>query len=127
MGPKLHPAQLAEHAPAKKRFFDDFAALCVDAASQSLGLLIYMREAGLLSSLTTLDTGCVLEDLQVFMLAVARGDGRAHAVHVLRAPSSLGRLDASNASSTCLFTQTLLWASAVCRSRISDAAIVPDP
>jgi hypothetical protein len=72
----LHPAQLAESP--KKAFFEDFAALCIEAAAQSLALLVYMHETGLLSSLVTLDTGCVLEDLQVFLLAVARGDaGRA--------------------------------------------------
>ena len=69
----LHPDRLAEGS-AKKAWFDDFSSVCVEAAASSLRLLLYMREAGLTSSLVTLDTGCVLEDLQVFLLAVARGD-----------------------------------------------------
>jgi len=68
----LHPAQLADSP--KKAYFENFAGLCCEAAAQSLALLLYMREARLLSSLVTLDTGCVLEDLQVFLLSVARGD-----------------------------------------------------
>lgn len=32
-----------------------------------------MQDAGLLSSLITLDTGCILEILQVFLLGLARG------------------------------------------------------
>ncbi len=69
----LHPARLTEGSP-KKAWFDDFSAVCIEAASASLRLVMYMCEAGLLSSLVTLDTGCILEDLQVFLLAVARGD-----------------------------------------------------
>lgn len=70
----LHPTQLA-NSP-KRAWFEDFSAVCVDAAARSLALLRYMREAGLLSSLVTLDAGCVLEDLQVFLLAVSLGAER---------------------------------------------------
>lgn len=71
----LHPTQLAADSP-KRAWFEDFSAVCVDAAARSLAVLRYMREAGLLSSLVTLDAGCVLEDLQVFLLAVSLGAER---------------------------------------------------
>ncbi|KAL8296492.1 hypothetical protein RB600_001804 [Gaeumannomyces tritici] len=60
---------------SKRKFFEDFASTCLDAASKSLALLSYMRDAGILSSLVTFDTGCLLEDLQVFLLALAKSKG----------------------------------------------------
>lgn len=58
----------------KRRFFEDFGALCIDAARKSMGLLAYMRDAGLLTSLVTYDTSCLLENLQVLLLSYARAD-----------------------------------------------------
>lgn len=60
---------------SKRKFFEEFASICLDAASKSLTLLSYMRDAGILSSLVTFDTGCLLEDLQVFLLALAKSRG----------------------------------------------------
>ncbi|KAL8380735.1 hypothetical protein RB595_005152 [Gaeumannomyces hyphopodioides] len=60
---------------SKRKSFEDFASTCLSAASKSLALLSYMRDAGILSSLVTFDTGCLLEDLQVFLLALAKSKG----------------------------------------------------
>ncbi|ELQ44879.1 hypothetical protein OOU_Y34scaffold00037g21 [Pyricularia oryzae Y34] len=62
---------------AKRQYFKDFSALCLEAASQSLRVLCYMRDTELLSSLVTLDTSCLLEDLQVFLLALSNGQDTA--------------------------------------------------
>lgn len=67
----IHATELADSP--KRTYFEEFGARCIEAASSSLALLAFMREEDLLSSLVTFDTGCVLEDLQVFLLAVAKG------------------------------------------------------
>ncbi|KJR80269.1 aldehyde dehydrogenase [Sporothrix schenckii 1099-18] len=70
----LHSASLAALPPAKRAAFEAFGATCLEAAQQSLAVVGVMQDAGLLSSLITLDTGCILEVLQVFLLGLARGD-----------------------------------------------------
>ncbi|KAL1898485.1 hypothetical protein Sste5346_003388 [Sporothrix stenoceras] len=69
----LHSESLAALPPAKRASFEAFGATCLDAAQQSLAVIGVMQDAGLLSSLITLDTGCILEILQVFLLGLARG------------------------------------------------------
>lgn len=69
----LHSESLAALPPAKRASFEAFGATCLDAAQQSLAVVGVMQDAGLLSSLITLDTGCILEILQVFLLGLARG------------------------------------------------------
>lgn len=69
----LHSESLAALPPSKRASFETFGATCLDAAQQSLAVVGVMQDAGLLSSLITLDTGCILEILQVFLLGLARG------------------------------------------------------
>ncbi len=69
----LHSSNLTDSP--KKGWFEEFSGVCIDAAERSLQVLTYMHEAGLLSSLITFDAGCILEDLQVFLLAISRGAG----------------------------------------------------
>ncbi|TLS23117.1 uncharacterized protein PpBr36_06148 [Pyricularia pennisetigena] len=76
-GLRSTPQRIRTVSDAKRQYFKDFSALCLEAASQSLRILCYMRDAELLSSLVTLDTSCLLEDLQVFLLALSNGQDTA--------------------------------------------------
>ncbi|CAK7200481.1 hypothetical protein SEUCBS139899_003177 [Sporothrix eucalyptigena] len=83
----LHAEAFATLPAAKRASFEAFCTTCLDAAKQSLAVMGIMQDAGLLSSLITLDTGCILEILQVFLLALARcnsssGSGFADAENV---------------------------------------------
>ena len=73
----LHADACAALPPAKRASFEAFCRTCIDAAKQSLAVLGIMRDAGLQSSLVTLDTGCIIEDLQVFLLALLPSPWRA--------------------------------------------------
>ncbi|KAI6389737.1 hypothetical protein MCOR24_010513 [Pyricularia oryzae] len=76
-GPRSTAQRIRTASDAKRQYFKDFSALCLEAASQSLRVLCYMRDTELLSSLVTLDTSCLLEDLQVFLLALSNGQDTA--------------------------------------------------
>ncbi|OAA57106.1 aldehyde dehydrogenase [Niveomyces insectorum RCEF 264] len=69
----LHADSLAMLPVQKRASFEDFCGICIDAAKSSLAVIEIMRDAGLLSSLVTLDTSCILEVLQVLLLALSRG------------------------------------------------------
>ncbi|EPE02440.1 aldehyde dehydrogenase [Ophiostoma piceae UAMH 11346] len=66
----LHADAFAALPAAKRASFEEFCRTCIDAAKQSLAVIGIMRDAGLQSSLVTLDTGCIIEDLQVLLLAL---------------------------------------------------------
>ncbi|EFX02549.1 aldehyde dehydrogenase [Grosmannia clavigera kw1407] len=69
----FHPIGLAALPPAKRASFEEFSTTCIEAARKSLAVIGLMRDAALLSSLVTLDSSCLIEVLQVFLLALARG------------------------------------------------------
>ena len=68
----LHADAFAALPTAKRASFEAFCATCLDAAEQSLAVFSLMQDAGLQSSLITLDAACIFEVLQVFLLALAR-------------------------------------------------------
>lgn len=56
---------------AKRKHFDDFGATCVQAAERSLEIISFLRDWDLLTSLIALDCTCVLECMQIFVLALS--------------------------------------------------------
>lgn len=62
----------------KQRSFDEFGAMCLDAAQKSLEVISFLRDRDLLSSLIPLDCTCILECMQVFVLALADTSSSAH-------------------------------------------------
>lgn len=56
---------------AKRKHFDDFGAMCVEAAEKSLEIISFLRDWNLLTSLIALDCTCLLECMQIFVLALA--------------------------------------------------------
>jgi hypothetical protein len=56
----------------KRKWFDSFSSTCVGAADKSLDILKQLAASSALSSLITIDCACVLEDMQVFLLALAK-------------------------------------------------------
>ena len=56
---------------AKQKSFDEFGTMCLDAAQKSLEIIAFLRDRDLLSSLIPLDCTCLLECMQVFVLALA--------------------------------------------------------
>lgn len=62
----------------KQASFDEFGAMCLDAARNSLEIISFLSDRDLLSSLIPLDCTCILECLQVFMLALADTSSAEH-------------------------------------------------
>lgn len=56
---------------AKRKSFDEFAAMCMEAAGKSLEVICFLRDWDLLTSLIALDCTCLLECMQIFVLALA--------------------------------------------------------
>ena len=55
---------------AKKKFFDEFGSMCIEAAEKSLEIISFLRDWKLLTSLIALDCTCILECMQIFVLAL---------------------------------------------------------
>ncbi|KAH7002491.1 hypothetical protein EDB80DRAFT_580087 [Ilyonectria destructans] len=72
----LHAQELGESP--KQQWFNEFGNMCVEAAQKSLGIISFLRERGLLTSLVVFDCGCILEDMQVFLLALVASDPPTH-------------------------------------------------
>ncbi|KAF4469117.1 aldehyde dehydrogenase [Fusarium albosuccineum] len=62
----------------KQRWFRDFSTACIDAAQKSLEVVLFLAERNLLSSLVVFDCGCILEDMQVFLLAMTLSEPSMH-------------------------------------------------
>ncbi|KAJ3539321.1 hypothetical protein NM208_g5544 [Fusarium decemcellulare] len=62
----------------KQRWFRDFSTACIDAAQKSLEVILFLAERNLLSSLVVFDCGCILEDMQVFLLAMTLSEPSMH-------------------------------------------------
>ncbi|KAH7143451.1 hypothetical protein EDB81DRAFT_934664 [Dactylonectria macrodidyma] len=76
----LHEKELNQSP--KQKWFNEFGNMCIDAAKKSLDIISFLRERELLSSLVVFDCGCILEDMQVFLLALADPDNSAHKLNV---------------------------------------------
>ena len=76
----LHGSRLSD--AAKRKCFEELSSACTEAAAQSLEILRHMLDQHLLSSLVTFDCGCVLEDMQVSLLALAKYGHSIHKEHV---------------------------------------------
>ena len=63
---------------SKQKWFREFSAKCITAAQKSLEVLEFMRARNLLSSLVILDCGCILDNMQVFLLALLFSDPLLH-------------------------------------------------
>ncbi|KAM5353446.1 hypothetical protein ACJ41O_000096 [Fusarium nematophilum] len=62
----------------KQKWFAEFSAKCVAAAQTSLEMILFLKERNLLSSLVVFDCGCILENMQVFLLALRLGEPLVH-------------------------------------------------
>lgn len=62
----------------KQKWFRDFGAKCIDAAQNSLEMLGFLSGRGLLSSLMNLDCGFIMDNMQVFLLALSVSDDPVH-------------------------------------------------
>lgn len=62
----------------KQRWFREFSDKCITAAQKSLEILEFLRARDLLSSLMILDCGCILDNMQVFLLALLFSDPLVH-------------------------------------------------
>ncbi|EXJ73951.1 uncharacterized protein A1O5_02245 [Cladophialophora psammophila CBS 110553] len=72
----------------KKKRYDDFSNLCIEAAENAIVILKARHEDRNLSSLMLFDSGCIQELVQVFLLAeekVGRGTYRTNLEFCLRA------------------------------------------
>ncbi|KAL5615588.1 hypothetical protein BROUX41_005627 [Berkeleyomyces rouxiae] len=58
----------------KRKAYHDLAMLCIDAATQSLEIMQHMQRNDLLSSLVSLDTACLVENMHVFTLVVSANE-----------------------------------------------------
>lgn len=63
---------------AKQRSFDEFGTMCLDAARNSVEIISFLHDRDLLSSLVPLDCTCILECMQVFVLALADTNSSEH-------------------------------------------------
>jgi hypothetical protein len=62
----------------KRHWFEQLVATCINAAERSLGILKYMNEEKVLSSLVNSDCSCLLELIQIFLLALAKTGVQTH-------------------------------------------------
>lgn len=62
----------------KQKLFDEFGTMCLDAAQNSLEVISFLHDRDLLSSLIPLDCTCILECMQVFVLALADTSSAEH-------------------------------------------------
>lgn len=77
----LHARELTVESP-KQKWFKEFGSMCIEAAQKSLDIIAFLRGRGLLTSLVVFDCGCILEDMQVFLLAMVDSDTATHKLHV---------------------------------------------
>ena len=63
---------------SKQKWFQEFSQKCITAAERSLEVLDFLRARNLLSSLMILDCGCILDNMQVFLLARLLTDPSIH-------------------------------------------------
>jgi hypothetical protein len=67
---------------SKRKWFYEFSVNCVEAAQRSMDIIKFLRERNLLTSLIVFDCGCILENMQVFLLALSDSEPSTHTASV---------------------------------------------
>lgn len=87
----FHEEKLA--SGSKRKLFHEFSASCIEAAQRSMEIIIFLRDRNLLTSLIVFDCGCILEDMQVFLLALSDSESSAHIANVQACLSTLQSME----------------------------------